>query len=183
MNEEILIAGFGGQGVLSMGKILAYAGMMQDKEVCWMPSYGPEMRGGTANVTVIVGDKRINSPILQEFDTVVILNQQSLEKFEKAVRPGGKLFYDSNGLLSLPTRKDINIYHIPATKTATQLGNTKVFNIMVLGAVLKVLPIVDIGSIEQGLYKSLPERSHKLIPLNLEAFKQGMSIVETIQEV
>jgi len=183
MNEEILIAGSGGQGVLSMGKILAYAGMMQGKEVCWMPSYGPEMRGGTANVTVIVGDHKIHSPVLQEFDTIIILNQQSLNKFEKAVKPGGKLFYDSNGLTTFPSRKDINIYHIPATKTSVELGNTKVFNIMVLGGVLKVLPIVDIKFVEQGLYKSLPERSHKLIPLNLEAFKQGASIVETIQEI
>ncbi|HOS85023.1 MAG TPA: 2-oxoacid:acceptor oxidoreductase family protein [Bacteroidales bacterium] len=183
MNEDILIAGFGGQGVLSMGKILAYAGMMQGKEVCWMPSYGPEMRGGTANVTVIVGDNKINSPILQEFDTVIILNQQSLNKFEQSVKPGGKLFYDSNGLTTLPTRKDINIYHIPATKTSVELGNTKVFNIMVLGGLLKIVPIIDIQFIEKGLYKSLPERSHKLIPLNLEAFKQGASIVEVIQEL
>lgn len=183
MNEEILIAGFGGQGVLSMGKILAYAGMMQGKEVCWMPSYGPEMRGGTANVTVIVGDNRINSPVLQEFDTIIILNQQSLNKFESMVRPGGKLFYDSNGLTTLPERRDINIYHIPATATANELGNSKVFNIMVLGGVLKVLPIVDIQYVEQGLYKSLPERSHKLIPLNLEAFKKGASIVEVIHEI
>lgn len=113
MKEEILIAGFGGQGVLSMGKILAYSGMMQGREICWMPSYGPEMRGGTANVTIIISDKRINSPILAQYDTVIILNQQSLDKFESAVKPGGKLFYDSNGLTRLPMRKDINIYHIP----------------------------------------------------------------------
>lgn len=182
MNEEILIAGFGGQGVLSMGKILAYSGMMQGKEVCWMPSYGPEMRGGTANVTVIVGDERINSPILQEFDTIVILNQQSLEKFESAVRPGGKLFYDSNGLHTLPSRKDINIYHIPAAQESAKMGNTKIFNIMVLGGLLKALPIVDAKYVEEGLYKSLPERAHKLIPLNMEAFQRGGEIVETIYE-
>ena len=96
MNVEILIAGFGGQGVLSMGKILAYAAMTKGLEVCWMPSYGPEMRGGTANVSVIVGDERINSPILSTFDIVVVLNQQSLTKFESSVKPGGSLFYDSN---------------------------------------------------------------------------------------
>lgn len=183
MNEEILIAGFGGQGVLSMGKILAYSGMMQGKEVCWMPSYGPEMRGGTANVTVIVGDNTINSPILQTFDTVIILNQQSLDKFESAVRPGGKLFYDSNGLRTLPTRKDINIYHIPATAKSAQMGNTKVFNIMILGGVLEIIPVVNKEFVEQGLYKSLPERAHNLIPLNMEAFSVGSKIVETIHTV
>ena len=97
MTEEIIIAGFGGQGVLSMGKILAYSGVMQNKEVSWMPSYGPEMRGGTANVTVILSDERISSPILNSFDTAIILNQQSLDKFEKAVKPGGLLIYDPMG--------------------------------------------------------------------------------------
>lgn len=183
MNEEIIIAGFGGQGVLSMGKILAYAGMMQGKEVCWMPSYGPEMRGGTANVTVIVGENKINSPILQTFDTVVILNEQSMLKFESAVKPGGNLFYDGNGCNTLPTRKDINIYHIPATEKSAEMGNTKIFNIMVLGGILEKLPVVNTQYIEQGLYKSLPARAHKLIPLNMEAFNIGKNIVETIQEI
>ena len=94
MKEEIIIAGFGGQGVLSMGKILAYSGLMEDKEVTWMPSYGPEQRGGTANVTVILSDERISSPVLNAFDVAVILNQPSLEKFEGKVKPGGILIYD-----------------------------------------------------------------------------------------
>ena len=99
MTEEIIIAGFGGQGVLSMGKIIAYSGVMQDMEVSWMPSYGPEMRGGTANVTVILSTERISSPILKYYDTAIILNQQSLEKFENHVKPGGVLIYDSNGII------------------------------------------------------------------------------------
>ena len=94
MTEEIIIAGFGGQGVLSMGKILAYSGIMQDQEVSWMPSYGPEMRGGTANVTVIISDERISSPVLNTFDTAIVLNQQSMDKFEPLVKPGGTLIYD-----------------------------------------------------------------------------------------
>ena len=98
MKETLIIAGFGGQGVLSMGKILAYSGVMQDFEVTWMPSYGPEMRGGTANVTVILSDKPISSPIAHEFDTAIILNQQSMDKFESMVRPGGTLIYDTNGI-------------------------------------------------------------------------------------
>ncbi len=107
MTEEIIIAGFGGQGVLLMGKILAYSGVIQGKEVSWMPSYGPEMRGGTANVTVIISDERISSPIMRHFDTAIILNQQSLDKFEIAVKPGGVLIYDINGITRHPERKDI----------------------------------------------------------------------------
>ena len=105
--EEIIIAGFGGQGVLSMGKILAYSGVMQDMEVSWMPSYGPEMRGGTANVTVILSDKPVSSPISHEYDTAIILNQQSLDKFEPLVKRGGVLIYDPNGVVRPPQRKDI----------------------------------------------------------------------------
>ncbi|MDY0053533.1 MAG: 2-oxoacid:acceptor oxidoreductase family protein, partial [Bacteroidales bacterium] len=134
MTEEIIIAGFGGQGVLSMGKILAYSGLMQNKEVSWMPSYGPEMRGGTANVSVIISDERISSPMISVFDTAIILNQQSLDKFEKSVKPGGVLLYDPNGIIKPPTRTDINIYKVAATEKASELGLAKVFNMIVLGA-------------------------------------------------
>ena len=113
--------------MLSMGKILAYSGVMQDKEVSWMPSYGPEMRGGTANVSVIISDERISSPIINQFDTAIILNQQSLDKFEKSVKPGGLLIYDPNGITHEPTRKDISIYKIAATQKAQEMGISKVF--------------------------------------------------------
>ena len=108
MTEEIIIAGFGGQGVLSMGKILAYSGIMQDQEVAWMPSYGPEMRGGTANVTVILSDERISSPILTKYDTAIVLNQQSMDKFESMVKPGGTLIYDPNGITNRPEKTSIS---------------------------------------------------------------------------
>jgi 2-oxoglutarate ferredoxin oxidoreductase subunit gamma len=183
MTEEMIIGGFGGQGVLSMGKILAYSGIMEDKEVTWFPSYGPEMRGGTANVTVIVSDNRISSPVLHEFDTAIILNQQSMDKFEKAVKPGGTLLYDPNGVIKPPTRKDINIYKVEGTKTAVEMGNPKVFNMIVFGSFLKVRPILKLDNVEKGLEKSLPARYHKLIPLNLEAIQKGQEIVETVQEV
>ncbi len=183
MTEEIIIAGFGGQGVLSMGKILAYSGVMQDKEVCWMPSYGPEQRGGTANVSVIISDERICSPIISKFDTAIVLNQQSLDKFEKSVKPGGVLLYDPNGITREPTRKDINIYKVAATKKATEMGMSKVFNMMVLGAFLKVKPVVTEEFIEKGLQKSLPERHHKLIPDNLAAVQTGKELLETVQTV
>ncbi len=177
MTEEIIIAGFGGQGVLSMGKILAYSGIMQDQEVSWMPSYGPEMRGGTANVTVIVSDERISSPILNKFDTAIILNQQSMDKFESSVKPGGTLLYDPNGITHHPTRTDINIFRIEAAKAASEMGNTKIFNMVVLGGYLKVKPVVKIENVILGLKKSLPVRYHKLIPLNEEAIHNGMEAV------
>ncbi len=183
MTEEIIIAGFGGQGVLSMGKILAYSGIMEDKEVTWFPSYGPEMRGGTANVTVILSDTRISSPILKLFDTAIILNQQSMDKFEEAVKPGGTLVYDPNGIVNPPKRTDINVYRVEATKAAVEMGNPKVFNMIVFGSFLKVKPILLLDNVEKGLEKSLPERYHKLIPLNLDAIKKGQEIVETLQEV
>ena len=178
MTEEIIIAGFGGQGVLSMGKILAYSGIMQDQEVSWMPSYGPEMRGGTANVTVILSDERINSPILNEYDTAIILNQQSLDKFESAIKPGGLLLYDNNGITKPPTRKDINIQLVEAAKEAVKMGAAKTFNMVVLGAYLKVKPLVEMENVLKGLKKSLPKRHHKLIPLNEKAITRGMEIVK-----
>ena len=183
MTEEMIIAGFGGQGVLSMGKILAYSGVMADQEVTWFPSYGPEMRGGTANVTVIVSDKRISSPVVNEYDTAIILNQQSMDKFEKMVKPGGTLLYDPNGISRHPERTDINIYKIDGTIIAADLGNVKTFNMVVLGAYLKAKPIVSMDSIEKGLEKSLPERHHKLIPLNLKAVEAGYEKLETVNEV
>jgi 2-oxoglutarate ferredoxin oxidoreductase subunit gamma len=183
MKEEIIIAGFGGQGVLSMGKILAYSGIMQDQEVSWMPSYGPEMRGGTANVTVILSDNRISSPILNTYDTAIILNQQSLDKFEETVKPGGVLLYDPNGITTPPSRKDINIYKIEGAEEAAKMGNPKTFNMIILGAFLKIKPIVKNENVEKGLEKSLPERYHKLIPLNLEAIKKGQEVVQEVQTV
>ena len=178
MNEEIIIAGFGGQGVLSMGKILAYSGIMQDQEVSWMPSYGPEMRGGTANVTVILSDERISSPYLKVYDTAIILNQQSMDKFEKSVKSGGILIYDPNGITLHPTRSDIKIFQVEGNKLATEMGNKKIFNMVVLGAYLKVKPIVKLENVLEGLKKSLPERYHHLLPLNKEAITMGMNSAE-----
>ncbi|NQW35730.1 MAG: 2-oxoacid:acceptor oxidoreductase family protein [Flavobacteriales bacterium] len=175
MTEEIIIAGFGGQGVLSMGKILAYSGIMQDQEVSWMPSYGPEMRGGTANVIVILSDERISSPYLKAFDTAIILNQQSMDKFQETVKPGGVLLYDPNGITIHPTRTDIEIYQIEGNKLAIDMGNAKISNMIILGAFLKIKPIVKLDNVIEGLKKSLPERYHHLIPLNKEAITKGMA--------
>ena len=181
MTEEIIIAGFGGQGVLSMGKIMAYSGMMQGMEVSWMPSYGPEMRGGTANVSVILSDERISSPILHNCDTAIILNQQSMDKFEHSVKPGGILIYDGNGITRHPERKDIEIYRIEAAEEAVRMKMQKVFNMIVLGGFLKIKPILNTENVLKGLKKSLPERYHHLIPLNEEAIRRGMEIIEKVQ--
>jgi len=177
MTEEIIIAGFGGQGVLSMGKIMAYSGVMQDMEVSWMPSYGPEMRGGTANVTVIISDERISSPIIKVFDTAIILNQQSLDKFEPVVKPGGTLIYDSNGITRHPERKDIAIYRVDAAEEASRMESARTFNMIVLGGFLKIKPVVKIENVILGLKKSLPERYHHMIPMNEMALQRGMEII------
>ena len=182
MIQEIVIAGFGGQGVLSMGKILAYSGIMEEKEVSWFPAYGPEQRGGTANVTVILSDERISSPVLNSYDVAIILNQPSLEKFEKMVKPGGSLIYDTYGIQIPPTRKDINVYKIEAMEESMKMDNTKVFNMIVLGGLLKTSPMVKLENVVKGLEKVLPERHHKLIPMNEKAIQRGMEIIEQVSK-
>lgn len=177
MKEEIIIAGFGGQGVLSMGKILAYAGLMDDLEVTWMPAYGPEQRGGTANVTVILSDKPISSPVLDKYDTAVILNQQSLDKFESKVKPGGTLIYDPYGIHRAPTRTDITVIPVNAMDAVLELGNSKTYNMVLLGALLSARNLLSTDAVIRGLKKTLPERHHHLIPLNEQAIEKGRSLV------
>ena len=178
MKEEIIIAGFGGQGVLSMGKILAYSGLMDNKEVTWMPSYGPEQRGGTANVTVILSDDKISSPVLDKYDIVIALNQQSLDKFAPKVNPGGILIYDTNVINNRPTRDDIKIYPIDAMEATMEVGNSKAYNMVVMGALLEAMPYkLPMENVIKGLKKSLPERHHKLIPLNEAAIEKGRALL------
>ncbi len=177
MKTEIIISGFGGQGVLSMGKILAYSGLMEEKEVTWMPAYGPEQRGGTANVTVIVSDERISSPILSKYDVAIVLNQPSLDKFQPKIKPGGILIYDGNGIVNPPSRTDIQVYRIDAMEQAAEMKNAKVFNMIVLGGLLKVCPVVSTDGLQKALYKSLPERHHNMIPLNMQAVDIGMKLI------
>ncbi len=180
MTEEIIIAGFGGQGVLSMGQILCYGGVIEGKEVSWMPSYGPEMRGGTANCMVILSDQKISSPILNKFDTVIALNQPSLDKFEHSVKAGGLLIYESSAILNPPTRTDIDIVAIEASNEAAKLKNTKVMNMIILGAFLKRKPAITFDTALEALKKVLPERYHHLIPLNKEALEKGMELAEKV---
>ncbi|MBI5646478.1 MAG: 2-oxoacid:acceptor oxidoreductase family protein [Ignavibacteriae bacterium] len=181
MTEEVIFAGFGGQGVLSMGQVLSYAGMIENREVCWMPSYGPEMRGGTANCIVQVSDTDISSPIIGKFDTVVALNQPSLDKFEHAVKPGGTLIYDSTNIIEPPTRTDIDVVPVPASEEAVKMKNTKIMNMIVLGAFLEKRKTVDIETVLSALRKVLPERHHHLIPLNEQALHRGQELArETV---
>ena len=142
-----------------------------------MPAYGPEQRGGTANVTVIISDERISSPILSKYDIAIVLNQPSLDKFEPKVKPGGILIYDGYGVMNPPTRKDITVYRVNAMDKAAEMKNAKVFNMIVLGGLLKVCPVVSTDGLKKALYKSLPERHHNLIPLNMQAVEEGMKII------
>lgn len=177
MEKTFIFAGFGGQGMLLIGKFMAMACMLDGKHVSWLPSYGPEMRGGTANVTVILSDRKISSPIAHEFDTAIILNQQSMEKFEPMVKPGGVLIYDTNGITRHPVRKDIEVYAIDATAECARMGQAKLFNTMILGGYLKVRPVVAMENVMVGLKKSLPERAWKMLPANEEAIRHGGEII------
>ncbi len=182
MLHEIIIAGFGGQGVLSMGKILAYAGVMNGKEVTWLPSYGPEQRGGTSNVTVVISDEKISSPVVGSFDIAIVLNQPSLDKFEPMVKSGGKLLYDTYGITRQPTRTDIDHFPIDATQMAVDNNMQKMVNTIVLGALLGIDAIVTTDDVMHSLQKTLPQRYHHLLPANEQALLLGMQAIQQPQK-
>jgi 2-oxoglutarate ferredoxin oxidoreductase subunit gamma len=181
MLEEIIIAGFGGQGVLSMGMTLAYAGMVENKEISWMPSYGPEMRGGTANCITILSDEKISSPIIASFDTAILLNQPSMDKFAGKVKTGGLLLYDSSNINQLTENKSIEIIGIPASKAAQEMKNPRLMNMIMLGAYLHKKPIVAIPDIMKALEKVLPEKYHSLLPENKIALERGAALLQEKQ--
>jgi len=181
--HEIIIAGFGGQGVLSMGQIIAYAAMEEGKEVSWMPSYGPEMRGGTANCIVIVSSTKISSPIVSKFDSAIILNQPSLDKFADNVKPGGLILFESSSVLAPSSRADVESLGIDAQEEAQKLNKKQVANMIMLGAFLERRPLVLPQNVLKALKKVLPERHHHLLPLNEEALMRGKQIaLETAHE-
>ena len=181
--QEIIFAGFGGQGILSMGQILAYSAMIENKEVSWMPSYGPEMRGGTANCIVIVSTSRISSPIITKFDSAIVLNQPSLDKFEHSVKPGGLLIFEESSILTPPTRTDIECLGLPAVEEAQKLNKKQVANMIILGAFLEKKPIVKIENVLSALRKVLPERHHHLIPVNEQALEIGRKFARSNNKV
>lgn len=179
MTHEIIFAGFGGQGVMLMGQMLAYAGMVEDKQVSWLPSYGPEMRGGTANCTVVVSDQTVGSPLITHPQVLIAMNLPSLDKFEDSVKPGGLLIYNSSLITRAPKRDDITILKVPANELANELGNDRVANMVVLGALLGQIPMVSKESILAALRHTLPEHRHNLLPLNEAALEKGLSLTLT----
>lgn len=178
MKLEAILAGFGGQGVMLMGQLLAYSGMYEGKNVTWFPSYGPEMRGGTANCSVVVSDEdAIGSPVISEPEILVAMNRPSMEKFENALKPGGTLFYNSSLIDVKPQRTDIQVVAIPANDIATELGNSKVANMVVVGAILKKTNIVNIETVMKVLKeKVLTGKKQDLVAINRSALEKGMEL-------
>ncbi len=173
MQTEILIAGFGGQGVLFAGQLLAYAGMDAGKEVTWIPSYGPEMRGGTANCTVIISDEEIGSPLVHYPAAVIAMNLPSLDKYESSVRPGGVLVVNSS-IISRPVRRtDLRVVTVPGNEIAESLGDKRMTNMVLLGGLLANLPILPVEALEKALQEHLPARHQRLLPLNFQALRRG----------
>jgi 2-oxoglutarate ferredoxin oxidoreductase subunit gamma len=167
---EILFAGFGGQGILSMGKFLAYAGMEEEKNVSWLPSYGPEMRGGTANCSVIVSDGEVGSPVVTAPDILVVMNRPSLDKFEKTIKPGGVLIMDSDLINREPSREDIKAIKIPAQTIARDLGSRTAANMILLGAVLEERGVVSIEAMLKALAEHGKSSFYEINKKALEAY-------------
>lgn len=170
---ELLIAGFGGQGVLFAGKILVYAGLLAGKEVSWLPSYGPEMRGGTANINVIVSDTSIGSPIITHPGVFVAMNQPSLEKFEDDVQKNGKIIVDSSLIRLRVKRTDVDACYIPATKLAEEAGLKGLANMIMVGKIVRETGIFDMDTIKTAASKSIPDRHQDLLASNLQAIAIG----------
>ena len=178
MQTEIVIAGFGGQGVLFAGQVLAYAAMDSGKEVTWIPSYGPEMRGGTANCTVIISDEEIGSPLVRNPKAAIVLNLPSLDRYESVVASGGVLVANSSLINKGPTRTDITNVFIPANEIAEGLGNRRLLNMVATGAMLACLPILPLEAVEQALEDHLPERHKRLLPINYKALREGAEFAQ-----
>ncbi|HLA97601.1 MAG TPA: 2-oxoacid:acceptor oxidoreductase family protein [Anaerolineales bacterium] len=178
MQTEIVIAGFGGQGVLFAGQVLAYAGMDNNLIVTWIPSYGPEMRGGTANCTVILADEEIGSPLVRNPRAAIVLNLPSLDKYELLVTPGGVLVANASLINRSPQRIDICTVFIPANEIAETLGDKRLTNMVALGALLAQLPVLPLEAIEKALHDHLPERHRRLLPANFQALQQGALFAE-----
>ena len=174
MMDKILLAGFGGQGVMFIGKILTYAGMLDGREVCWIPSYGPEMRGGTANCSVIVADAEIHSPVIEYADAGIVLNQPSYEKFLPRIKPGGVLVANSSIVSTEKGRDDIEIIAVPAGELANELGNPSLANMVCLGALLPKLTMVNMASVEKAVDAVVGKKKPELYDLNLTAVRKGL---------
>jgi 2-oxoglutarate ferredoxin oxidoreductase subunit gamma len=178
MQEELIFSGFGGQGALFAGMVLAYAAMDSGKNVTWIPSYGPEMRGGTAHATVIIGDEDIGAPIVRQPSAAVLLNNPSMLKYEPLVKPGGVLVYNSSLIASSPARSDIRYIPVPANQIAGELGSVKMANMVALGALVAATGVLPLEAVAAALRAHLPEAKRKLLEPNLEALQRGAQLAE-----
>ena len=173
MEQRIMIAGFGGQGVLLMGQLIAQGAMDEGKFVTWLPSYGPEMRGGTANCNVILSDNPVGSPIVEHPNVLMVMNNPSLDKYENAVQPGGTVFVDSTLIGRKLTRTDVEAVYIPATQMAIDMGVPTLANMILLGAIIEKTGCIDFGSVEAALHKVIPARKANLFDVNMQALNAG----------
>lgn len=172
MEKKIIISGFGGQGIMSMGQILAASGMAEGRQVSWLPSYGPEMRGGSANCSVIISDDPIGAPNVTQADSLIVMNEPSLEKFEKNLLPGGNLYINSSLIGLKPKRDDINVYYIEVNELANQVS-PKSLNMVMLGAFQKIENLIDEKSLWEGFSKVYGEKAEKIIDINKKAYQMG----------
>jgi 2-oxoglutarate ferredoxin oxidoreductase subunit gamma len=180
MQKEIVIAGFGGQGVLFGGQVVAYAAMDAGKEVTWIPSYGPEMRGGTANCTVVIADDEIGSPLVKNPPLAIALNLPSFDKYEDALAAGGTLIVNQSMVDRGAKRKDIDVIFVPCNEIAEELGNKKLLNMVAVGALLTVLPEITMQDVERALAGHLPARHKHLLPQNYEALRRGFEAARQV---
>lgn len=178
MEKTFIFAGFGGQGMLLIGKFVAMACMLDGKHVSWLPSYGPEMRGGTANCSVVLSDKAIGSPVFARSTELIALNEPSLVKFEAGVLPGGTVFVNSDVVTDKVSRPDLTAYYIPCSKIAEEVGNPKVANMVMLGAYVAATKILKPETIETMIQEMFTGPKAKFVPLNIEAFRRGMACVQ-----
>ena len=178
MTHQIIMAGFGGQGVMSMGKILVEAGLKEGKNVSWLPSYGPEMRGGTANCSVIISEEPVGAPTVTEATAAIVMNRPSLDKFEKDVIPGGNLFINSSLIDKKAERTDINVYYVPANEIANDMGSGKIANMVMLGAYLKVTNAAKEDTIMEYISEVFSGKKASVVPMNKEALKRGADSIK-----
>lgn len=178
MKKEVILSGFGGQGVMSIGKNLAEAAVAEGREVSWVPSYGPEMRGGTANCTVIISDERIGAPLVERPSEVIVMNRAALLKFEETTAPGGIVFVNSSIVHDKVQRDDVRAIYVPCDDIAQELGNSRVSNMVMLGAYVAATGVLKVETIENMISEMFTGEKAKLVPLNMEALHRGMECVD-----
>ena len=178
MTTQILFAGFGGQGILFAGKFMAYKGLLEGRQLSWLPSYGPEMRGGTANCNVILSDDPVGSPIVNNPDVLVVMNLPSLDKYESTVVPGGKIFVDSTLIERKVARNDVDVYYIPSTKLARDIGAPTLANMILVGKVIRETGAVSYENLEDALKKCVSAKHADLFDINLKAIRTGYEYTE-----